>query len=54
MSSQYLAAWIIAKLAGNDAAESAIYYVAPVGEKESTVSHSMSIVLPFIQQAVVA
>jgi len=30
MSSQYLAAWIIAKLAGNDSAESAIHYVAPV------------------------
>ena len=54
MSSQYLATWIIAKLAGNDAAESAIHYVAPVGEKESTVSHSMSIVLPYIQQAAVA
>ncbi|MFT6916525.1 MAG: transcriptional regulator GlxA family with amidase domain [Motiliproteus sp.] len=48
MASQYLAAWIIAKLAGRDAAESAIHYVAPVGEKESSVSHSMSIVLPYI------
>jgi transcriptional regulator GlxA family with amidase domain len=54
MSSQYLATWIIAKLAGNESAESAIHYVAPVGEKESTVSHSMSIVLPYIQQAEVA
>ena len=48
MSSQYLATWIIAKLAGNDAAESAIYYVAPVGEKESTVTHSMSVISPFL------
>jgi transcriptional regulator GlxA family with amidase domain len=54
LSSQYLATWIIAKLAGNESAISAIHYVAPVGEKESTVSHSMSIVLPFIQQADVA
>ena len=54
MASQYLATWIIAKLAGNDSAESAIHYVAPVGEKESSVSHSMSIVLPYIQQAEVA
>jgi len=54
MSSQYLAAWIIAKLAGNDSAESAIHYVAPVGEKDSAVSHSMSIVLPYIQQTSVA
>jgi transcriptional regulator GlxA family with amidase domain len=50
MSSQYLAAWIIARLAGRSSAESAIHYVAPVGEKESTVSHSMSIVLPYIQK----
>lgn len=54
MSSQYLAAWIIAKLAGNDSAESAIHYVAPVGEKDSAVSHNMSIVLPYIQQPEVA
>lgn len=54
LSSQYLAAWIIARLAGNEAAESAIHYVAPVGEKDSFVSHSMSIVLPYIQQTEVA
>ncbi|NRD74937.1 hypothetical protein HQQ94_17285 [Shewanella sp. VB17] len=50
MASQYLATWIIAKLAGKGSAESAIHYVAPVGEKESTVVHSMSIVSPYIQQ----
>ncbi len=49
MSSQYLATWIIAKLAGNKSAESAIHYVAPVGEKDSAVSHSMSIVTPYIE-----
>lgn len=48
LSSQYLAAWIIAKLAGNNCAQSAIHYVAPVGEKDTTVSHSMSVVLPYI------
>lgn len=48
LASQYLAAWIIAKLAGKSSAESAIHYVAPVGEKESTVSHTMSVVLPYI------
>ena len=48
MASQYLATWVIAKLAGKDAAESAIQYVAPVGEKESNVAHSLSIVQPFI------
>jgi transcriptional regulator GlxA family with amidase domain len=54
LSSQYLAAWIIARLVGNEAAESAIHYVAPVGEKDSYVSHAMSIVLPYIQQTEVA
>ena len=48
MSSQYLAAWIIAKLAGKEAAESAIHYVAPVGEKESTVERAMSTVMPYL------
>ncbi|MFT7389153.1 MAG: transcriptional regulator GlxA family with amidase domain [Candidatus Endobugula sp.] len=48
MASQYLATWIIAKLAGKQAAEEAIFYVAPVGEKETTVAHSMSIVMPYI------
>jgi len=49
MSSSYLATWIIAKLAGNASAESAIHYVAPVGEKESAVAHSMSVISPFIE-----
>lgn len=48
LSSQYLATWIIAKLAGTAAAESAIHYVAPVGEKGSTVTHNLSVVAPFV------
>ncbi|ROS05502.1 DJ-1/PfpI family protein [Sinobacterium caligoides] len=48
LSSQYLATWIIARLAGKEAAESAINYVAPVGEKESTVEHSLAVVSPYI------
>ena len=51
MSSQYLATWIIAKLGGQSSAQSAIHYVAPVGEKESAVSHSMSVVMPYIKNA---
>jgi transcriptional regulator GlxA family with amidase domain len=39
MSSQYLAAWVIARLAGFDAAAGALRYVAPVGEREDYVSH---------------
>lgn len=48
MASQYLATWVIAKLAGKEAAEAAIHYVAPVGEKETSMEHSLSIVAPFI------
>ncbi|WMN89945.1 DJ-1/PfpI family protein [Vibrio parahaemolyticus] len=44
LSSKYLATWVISKLSGKESAESAIHYVAPVGEKQSTVEHCMSIV----------
>jgi len=37
----YLAAWMIAKSAGIDAAKEALYYVAPVGEKEDYVARAM-------------
>ncbi|CAE6951422.1 MULTISPECIES: DJ-1/PfpI family protein [Pseudomonas] len=48
MASQYLATWVIAKLAGTAAAETAIHYVAPVGEKEASVAHSLSVVTPYL------
>ena len=48
MASEYLATWTLAKLAGHKAAEAAIYYVAPVGEKEESVAHNMSVVLPYL------
>jgi transcriptional regulator GlxA family with amidase domain len=48
LASQYLATWTIAKLAGKEAAESAIFYVAPVGEKETQVAHSWSVIEPFL------
>ncbi|WP_225724610.1 MULTISPECIES: DJ-1/PfpI family protein [unclassified Nocardia] len=41
LASHYLAAWIIARLAGVEAAESAVHYVAPVGEKEEYVTRAM-------------
>lgn len=37
IASQYLAAWLIAKTEGLEAAKAAIHYVAPVGEKEAYV-----------------
>ncbi|WP_165312909.1 DJ-1/PfpI family protein [Vibrio ziniensis] len=48
LSSQYLAAWVIWKLSGRDHAEKAIHYVAPVGEKELTVEHCMSVLKNYI------
>jgi transcriptional regulator GlxA family with amidase domain len=48
MASQYLATWVIAKLASSTAAESAIHYVAPVGEKDALVAKCMAVVSPFI------
>ena len=54
LSSQYLATWIIAKLAGQQAAKNAIHHVAPVGEKELTVGHCMSVVMPYIEQLEIA
>lgn len=50
LSSQYLAAWVLVKLAGVESARSALHYVAPVGEKEAYVSRVMSVVEPFVQQ----
>lgn len=48
MSSQYLAAWIMAKLAGFEEAEKAINYVAPVGQKENYTGQIMNVVKPFL------
>lgn len=48
LSSQYLAAWFIARLEGVEAARSAIHYVAPVGEKEAYVSRAMANISPFV------
>ena len=39
LSSPYLAAWIIARSEGIDAATAALHYVAPVGEKEAYVAN---------------
>ena len=41
LASPYLAAWILARLQGIDAAESALHYVAPVGEKEEYVARAL-------------
>jgi transcriptional regulator GlxA family with amidase domain len=48
LASQYLAAWMIARLVGVDAAESAIHYVAPVGEKELYVQRAMGQITKYL------
>ena len=41
MASPYLAAWIIARAEGREAAASALHYVGPVGEKEAYVAQAL-------------
>ncbi len=48
LSAQYLAAWMIARLAGIDAAASAIHYVAPVGEKDEYVARALDNIRPYL------
>jgi transcriptional regulator GlxA family with amidase domain len=47
-ASPYLAAWIIARAEGAEAASAALHYVAPVGEKEAYVSNAMKNILPYL------
>jgi len=48
LASQYLAAWTIARLEGLDAAQAAIHYVAPVGEKEGYVERAMAAIAAYL------
>ncbi|WP_109480483.1 DJ-1/PfpI family protein [Paraburkholderia sp. C35] len=50
LASQYLAAWVIARFEGVDAAASAMHYVAPVGEKEEYVARAMRNITPYLQE----
>jgi transcriptional regulator GlxA family with amidase domain len=52
LASHYLAAWLIARLVGVAAAESALHYVAPVGEKDEYVERAMRNVEPYLREAV--
>ncbi|WP_210542978.1 DJ-1/PfpI family protein [Rhodoferax sp. PAMC 29310] len=49
LASSYLATWLIARLAGLAAAENAIHYVAPVGEKEDYVTRAMGHITPYLE-----
>ena len=48
LASQYLAVWVIARLEGIVAAQSAIHYVAPVAEKEDYVARAIKHVSPYM------
>jgi transcriptional regulator GlxA family with amidase domain len=49
LASPYLAAWIIARTEGPEAAADALYYVAPVGEKEAYVARAMQNITPYLE-----
>ena len=46
MASPYLAAWVIARLVGIEAAANALHYVAPVGEKDEYVARALRHITP--------
>ncbi|OPX11322.1 DJ-1/PfpI family protein [Mycobacterium sp. AT1] len=48
LASPYLAAWLIARLVDVEAAESALHYVAPVGEKDDYVHRAMRNIAPYL------
>jgi len=48
LASPYLAAWIIARTEGSDAAAAALHYVAPVGEKDAYVTNAMRNITPYL------
>ncbi|MEQ6290412.1 DJ-1/PfpI family protein [Vogesella sp. GCM10023246] len=48
LAAQYLAVWTIARLVGREAAQEALHYVAPVGEKEDYLIRAMRHVEPYL------
>lgn len=54
LASAYLAAWVIARLHGLEAAEHALHYVAPVGEKDEYVERALRNVTPYLEPAAIS
>jgi len=54
LSGQYLATWMIWRLAGKQAAMDALAYVAPVGQEEETISRAVAAVSEFVAEQGVA
>jgi transcriptional regulator GlxA family with amidase domain len=50
-ASPYLAAWIIARSEGEEAARAALHYVAPVGEKDEYVARALGHITPCLSRA---
>lgn len=50
LASQYLVAWILARLKGLDAAREVLHYFAPVGEKQYYVERAIGHVKPYLPQ----
>lgn len=50
-SAPYLAAWVITRLEGVDAARAALHDVAPVGEKDDYVNRAMKNISPYLPVA---
>jgi transcriptional regulator GlxA family with amidase domain len=50
LASHYLAAWLITRLAGAEEAESALHYVAPVGEKQEYVDRALRNITPYLRR----
>jgi transcriptional regulator GlxA family with amidase domain len=48
LASQYLAAWIIARTEGEEAARNALHFVVPVAEKEEYISRAMKNIAPYL------
>lgn len=48
LASQYLAAWMIARTEGVEAASDALRYVAPVGEKETYAARAIQNIQPYL------
>ena len=50
LASHYLAAWVIARLAGWKAAESVVHYVAPVGQKQEYVERAFAVLKQYLAE----
>ena len=50
LASHYLAAWMIARLAGWKAAESVVRYVAPVGQKQEYVERALAVLKQYFPE----